>query len=538
MIGDPKIIGEKHFNIAKQISPSIKKEDIILIYGTSGTGKCLGKGTKILMYDGTYKNVEDIKVNDQLMSPQSTPVQVKSTIIGHGTLYEIQQKRGINYVVNEDHILSLRKYINKNETFHNMSVKNYLELSNYNKMILKGYKTKTLKFSHKKQAVEPYFLGLWLGDGRSNSQPICTMDKEIYSYLYAYANRLGMHLSVHDEKRNKKVNSYSITSKSKKNFILDFLRKKNLINNKHIPGAYKYNSVKSRLLLLAGLLDSDGYLDRSGCFEITTKFPKLKNDILFLGRSLGFYCSYNIKKIKKYPEKIYYRINISGDLDKIPTKLKRKQAHKRKQIKNHLVTGISIKKLKKGNYYGFCLKGVNKEFLLKDLTVTHNTEVADCLQGELFAKNLSSFVLSLDDFYNTIPSLRNINRKKMGIETVGLQEIEWDYLERICEDFKSKRPIHFKRVHKFADIVEHNTIESEDVDVLIVEGLFSGYLKNYGYGDYACFLEGSPAQTLEFRQKRRKENPDNEFRQKVVQKEFNIICQLKRYADKIIPFKE
>ena len=169
---------------------------------------------------------------------------------------------------------------------------------------------------------------------------------------------------------------------------------------------------------------------------------------------------------------------------------------------------------------------------------TGKSEVGDCLQGELFEKKLSSFVLSLDDFYNTIPSLRNTNRKKMGIDTVGLQEIEWDFLVRICEDFQAKRPIHFKRVHKYADIIEHNTIESEEVDVLIVEGLFSGYLKNYGYGDYACFLEGSPAQTLEFRKKRRKENPEDEFRGRVVQKEYNIVSQLKRYADKIIPFEE
>ena len=87
-------------------------------------------------------------------------------------------------------------------------------------------------------------------------------------------------------------------------------------------------------------------------------------------------------------------------------------------------------------------------------------------------------------------------------------------------------------------MIEHNSIDSADIDVLIIEGLYSGYMKNYGYGDYSIFLEGSPKQTLAFRKKRRKENPNNEFRCRVVQKEYNIVSQLKKYADLDIPFEE
>ena len=44
-----------------------------MFLGATGVGKCHGKGTKILMYDGTIKNVEDIKKGDQLMGDDSTP---------------------------------------------------------------------------------------------------------------------------------------------------------------------------------------------------------------------------------------------------------------------------------------------------------------------------------------------------------------------------------------------------------------------------------------------------------------------------------
>lgn len=167
---------------------------------------------------------------------------------------------------------------------------------------------------------------------------------------------------------------------------------------------------------------------------------------------------------------------------------------------------------------------------------TGKSEVADCLQEELFSRKLSSLVLSLDDFYTTMPSLRNTNRKKMGIETVGLQEIDWQYLVRICQDFKDKKPIYFRRVHKYADLIEHNSIDSDDVSILIIEGLYSAYLKTYNYGDFSVYLEGNPKQTLAFRKKRRKENPEDDFRKTVINREFNIVCQLKKYSELIIPF--
>lgn len=164
------------------------------------------------------------------------------------------------------------------------------------------------------------------------------------------------------------------------------------------------------------------------------------------------------------------------------------------------------------------------------------SEVADCLQELLFKKKLYSLSLSLDDFYVTHPIIRNYNRKKMGLDSVGLSEIDWESLCRICEDFKNNKPIAFRRTHKYADIIEHNIVESQDVHILLIEGLYVNYLRKYNYGDISLYLEGNPEQTFEFRKKRGKEDEDDTFRQKVVQREFNIVCQLKRHADVILEF--
>ena len=52
--------------------------------------------------------------------------------------------------------------------------------------------------------------------------------------------------------------------------MMDFLRKNNLVNNKHIPHNYKCNDRTVQLELLAGLIDSDGYY-HDNCYEIIQK---------------------------------------------------------------------------------------------------------------------------------------------------------------------------------------------------------------------------------------------------------------------------
>lgn len=167
---------------------------------------------------------------------------------------------------------------------------------------------------------------------------------------------------------------------------------------------------------------------------------------------------------------------------------------------------------------------------------TQKSETADCLQELLFHSKKQSIVVSLDDFYLTHPTIRNKHRKTLGIESVGLSEIDWEKLRRICDDFKNRKSISIQRVHKYADVVEHVTLSTGNVSTLVIEGLFAGYLKKENYGDFSVYLEGNPTQTLKFRELRGKENEQDDFRKAVVQKEYNVVSQLKRYADLVLPF--
>ena len=138
-------------------------------------------------------------------------------------------------------------------------------------------------------------------------------------------------------------------------------------------------SREERLEFLAGCLDTDGYLFNN-CFEIVQKRKKFADAISFVARSLGFKVTTSEKFVD---DKKYFRMFISGETSLIPTRIERKQASKRRQIKNACHTGFKVEKIEDGQYCGFTLNGDGR-FLLGDFTVTHNTECAKALAEFLF----------------------------------------------------------------------------------------------------------------------------------------------------------
>ena len=176
--------------------------------------------------------------------------------------------------------------------------------------------------------------------------------------------------------------------------------------------------------------------------------------------------------------------------------------------------------------------------LIGGVSGSQKSECADCLQALLYKNGLTSFVISLDDYYKIDSWERTAWRKSNGIESVGLEEIDWIDLNRIIEDFHRKKDFHFRRIHRYAPLTEYDKANSKKIQVLIVEGLYANHLRKFHTNNLSIYLDGTPLQTLAFRQLRKKENEDDDFRQHVVQKEFNTIVQLKRYADLIIAYEE
>lgn len=285
-----------------------------IFIGKRGSGKCFSLNTPIMLFDGSIKNVQDVKIGDQLMGDDSTPRNVLNLSKGESIMYKVKQTNGDDYIINENHILSLQDD-NLGDKI-DIPVKDYLKLSTMN---LKGYKV-GIEFPEQKIPFDPYLLGVWLSENNSN-------------------------------------------------YILNSLKSLDLVN-KYIPQIYKFNSRENLLRILAGLLDTDGYLNQeTNVYEIIQKTKQLAIDIQFIARSLGFMC--NMEESQNGTQGIYYLMHISGNkIEEIPCLDKRKQATT--YNKNCLLTEIEIEKLDYGEYFGFEVDK-NHRFLLGDFTVTHNS---------------------------------------------------------------------------------------------------------------------------------------------------------------------
>ena len=352
------------------------KSNSLIVSGQTGVGKCHGKGTKILMYDGSIKNVEDIEVGEFLMGDDSTPRKILSLGRGKDKIYEIKSKGWDNFTVNSEHILVIKDGHNKK--ISEITVKDFLDKGDAFKKRSQLLRT-GVEFKSQDIKMDPYLLGIWLGDGaRTSPFGIETCDIEIVNFLEEKALNYNLCLKLHENKKSKSDGYYfSSGSKGKglkleRNEFINELKFYKLYNctEKFIPSEYLINSVKIREKLLAGLIDSDGYQFHKS-YSICTKWIGFANQIVFLCRSLGFKSHVTSKFVK---EKEYYTVNISGDLSKIPVKLERKMSECRKQIKGVLNSGFTISEIDYNDYYGFEIDG-NHRYLLGDFTITHNTQV-------------------------------------------------------------------------------------------------------------------------------------------------------------------
>lgn len=345
---------------------------------TKNSGKCFSPDTDFIMFDGSIKNVKDLKVGDILMGYDSKPRKIISTTSGFDKMYEIKPTKGSSHIVNSSHILTLKHNEPSRDKvyIYDVELQTYLKENNKRKHKLSYLFRNKIQFKNKDTELDPYIAGLWLGDGTSSSVEITSEDEEIISEWINYFCKFDF---LECKVRHQSNNTYRIKfikKNTSNNRILNILKKFINEKGKFIPKDYLINSEENRLKLLAGLLDTDGHLANGTYYEISTKYDDLKNGILYLARSLGFLVTTKKKKVKiregYYKE--YWRISILGDISIIPCKIKRKIAQNKKRRVDSTLVKFNVNPVGYGEYYGFTVEGDGR-IVLSDFTVTHNTTV-------------------------------------------------------------------------------------------------------------------------------------------------------------------
>ncbi|HPF82668.1 MAG TPA: Hint domain-containing homing endonuclease [Bacilli bacterium] len=384
----------------KKIDVGLKSvmKGLILDKDPSGSvgGPCHRKGTKILMASGKFKNVEDIKIGEFILGIDNKPKKVIRNFSGTDMIYEVNQVRGESYYTTGDHKLYL---INRDvnvapeNKLRITKTKDWNDLTPYRKKVYVGVKNKKPLVFHnhyEEVTLDPYFLGLWLGDGfREKPGAIVnkTKDPELLEYLEQLSETINTKLNV-KRKEEFRYNdemykaSFIISENGNDSYMTQQFIKYNLFYNKHIPDEYLYGSIETRLAVLAGYIDTDGYYDPDkGHFEISCKNDNLFEQVVFLCRSLGAYVTTYRSSSKehvvnnrviKYTETNRASIRFINSAI-IPTKIKRKQGNSQRERNIHTSPIRNIKEIGIESYYGIEVE--DNLYYLHDLTITHNCSI-------------------------------------------------------------------------------------------------------------------------------------------------------------------
>lgn len=354
---------------------------------TNGVGgPCVSPYTSILCENSKIKLAKDITLEDKVIGADGLPKRVLHLFSGQTEMYKVSQSKGESYIVTGDHTLYLFDITKKEHV--KIQAKDFNNLSENKKRFLKGVKFNGVINEHINLPINPYYLGLYLGDGCKYDYKILvnnTKDLEIFEELKKISNETGYQLSI--KRRNNYRKDYndemldvSLSSgykvKTKKPKINHAFNSLNL-NKKHIPELFFNSSEEQRLDLLAGILDTDGYYNKlKNRYEIHVKDEVLKNDIIKLCIELGFDAKYNKIIENNRSSSVVntitegFRIRITGDLTKIPCRLQRKKALKNGVKNKNRFSTIKVEKIGIGDYNGFQCE--DNLFVLEDGTVTHN----------------------------------------------------------------------------------------------------------------------------------------------------------------------
>lgn len=344
--------------------------------------KALRNGSLVYTPSGPVK-IEDIKIGDTVLHPMNGETKV-TAIWPHNNIdiYRVYFKDGDTVDCCEDHIW----HVNKTYGDGKEELKTTKELINditYGKR--KKYKwniplPKTVDFISQHVAIDPYALGVLLGDGSVSNNTCCyhTADDEIHEYMQSYANSLGLQVKIDCIHKGNKAVSYRI------NGFQDNLRQVKIFGHncytKFVPKEYIYNSREVRLGVLAGLLDTDGdcTIDKNSN-NSRTRFGsvslQLCKDVKEIVQSLGGLCSIN-KTHTRSNGKVFpsYRCEIRLPDGINPFRLKRKaEKFTGRKIGILKRTIIKIEKIAKDDARCLTLSKNDGLFMTDNYVVTHNT---------------------------------------------------------------------------------------------------------------------------------------------------------------------
>lgn len=275
--------------IAGQIDLLVKKGKEITILDWKG----LPLDTPIPTENG-WSTMGSLKVGDKVFDKDGNICSVlHKSEVHHNDCYELVFSKYFKLVADKDHRWLVYFKTHPNSKYKGKNLEKILTteeiyelFQNNSKAKLKnGYNTpkiylaKPLNIKERDLPIDPYLLGLWLGDGNSSDGRIT---QELNAKSWDIVKGLGYSVGNNMDYRDNKAETKTIYGLSK------LLKSIGVLNNKHIPDLYLMASYSQRLSLLRGLMDADGYYDSTHkMFVMRTHYKWQYYGVCKLVSSLG-----------------------------------------------------------------------------------------------------------------------------------------------------------------------------------------------------------------------------------------------------------
>jgi phosphate starvation-inducible protein PhoH len=432
----------KHKNeTQKKLTQSIKKNDVTVCVGPAGTGKAQPLDSDILTPNGWVK-MGDICIGDEVFGVDGSPIKVIGVYPqGEKDIYEITFSDGTTAESCKEHLWFTQTYEDRNykkrvrlndgsrvrigDKGRDGSVKSLDEIINsltVGKLSPKANHsipiTKEIKFTYKDVLIDPYTLGVLLGDGGlTTSSVMLSSDDE--QLINETDKRLPKKHIVNKISRQ----TFSIKSIGVKDNSISLALKEYSLNglkseDKFIPNEYLFNTKNIRLETLQGLLDTDGIVDkRSGQPIFYSTSINLINGVKFIVQSLGGIVNLTHKTgkyklpdgtIKTCKECFILTINLPEDIQ--PFKLTRKLNLLKKRTKYKPARFIkSVKYIGKKEAQCIMVDDEKHLYLTNDCIVTHNT-LLSVFEGLMLLKNFPNIYKEI----KLVKSITQLKNEELG----------------------------------------------------------------------------------------------------------------------------
>lgn len=368
-----------HKVMAYYLDKFVKKEiKRLMLFAPPRHGKLCADDTPVFTPKGWVTH-GDLKKDDEVFHPSGKIIKVLAKSKKSQANMKVTFSDGSQVECHENHEWAVYdRSLKRMRVLETKELKTF-SLFSQNRCKFQLPETKALEMPEATLSLPPYVLGAWLGDGTTGAARISYTPSD-----RAYIDKIvSLGYDVSSEYQHKTTGvmttNFAGTPNRSGRMTLE-LQALGVFNKKGIPDAYKYSSVAQRLELIAGLVDTDGHVEKkTGRVRIVTASKELSRDIWDVASSLGWrpYITEQKPSLSSsgiQGRKIVYTVGFQPDRH-IPTVLDRKKIYrfaKRRKIGIVSVETVIDPKL------GHCVQVDSPDGLYlvgKTLLPTHNSEL-------------------------------------------------------------------------------------------------------------------------------------------------------------------